>query len=176
MTNEQLRKIREHQAIYGIGKEESPVQEITRASDATSIAERDQALRDLSEAERKIKGLEATTKNLEETMQGLRDLLVSKEGEIQNLREQCRAPAVVEPAPQVQTTNALADIEALKKELTQKEAEAAMVYKELEKLDQYCKTLEENVTTFHELFAQVQASAQDLKCQSCGAAVPFQIS
>lgn len=180
MANEQLRKIREHQAIYGVNKDESPViKEVAHVVDPALVAERDQALRRVNEAERKVQGLESTAKDLEETVQGLRELLATKEEEIQNLREQSSRPpaAAVEPAPpQVQAPNLSAEVDALKKEVTQKEAEVAMVYKELEKLDQYCKTLEENVTSFHELFAQVQASAQELKCPGCGAAVPFPIS
>jgi chromosome segregation ATPase len=177
MANEQLRKIREHQAIYGISKEESPVKEVTQVVDAGLVAERDQALRKINEAERKIQGLESTAKDLEETVHGLRELLATKEEEIQNLREQLqRLPTPMEQVPQTQALDLSTEIEALKKEVTQKEAEVAMVYKELEKLDQYCKTLEENVTSFHELFSQVQASAQELKCPGCGSAVPFPIS
>lgn len=150
--------------------------------DPALVAERDLALRNFNEAARKMQGLESTARDLEETVHGLRELLATKEEEIENLREQSQRPPApaIEPVqqPQIQPQSfALStEIEALKKEVTQKEAEVAMVYKELEKLDHYCKTLEENVTSFHELFAQVQTSAQELKCPGCGSAVPFPIS
>jgi DNA repair exonuclease SbcCD ATPase subunit len=58
-------------------------------------------------------------------------------------------------------------VEKLKKQLEEKDTELTAAFKELEKLDQYSKTLEDNLFTFQEYYTQIEQFVKELKCPKC---------